>query len=237
MLLAEAPAELTQTRLRRLGEGIGKVVYASEHWVVKRERSPKEIIALIGIWKFLRAFSRVVPGGRRWLERPSRLIGFVRRIVQVAISPIPKSVWYATHLGVVFHSYQSRSERGEQLAAIHLAESGLVPKRIEFPPTRVKVLGWPGWLDVSEATERVEATLHQRLKELARGARYDEVEHWLDRLLELRQSGWQRGLFSTDAHLKNFGVTGDRVVLIDAGGLTDNWAEVESRLEFEEVVT
>ena len=35
-LLPRAPAELTSGRLRRLGEGVGKVVYCSEHWVVKR---------------------------------------------------------------------------------------------------------------------------------------------------------------------------------------------------------
>ncbi len=38
-----------------------------------------------------------------------------------------------------------------------------------------------------------------------------------------------------DPHLKNFGVIGDRVVLIDAGGLTDQWADVESHLCFEDV--
>jgi hypothetical protein len=32
-------------------------------------------------------------------------------------------------------------------------------------------------------------------------------------------------------------VTGDRIVLLDPGGLTDNWAEVEGRLSFEEVVS
>ena len=35
-LLLHAPADLTSGRVRRLGEGINKVVYASEHWVVKR---------------------------------------------------------------------------------------------------------------------------------------------------------------------------------------------------------
>jgi hypothetical protein len=56
------------------------------------------------------------------------------------------------------------------------------------------------------------------------------LELWLDRFLELRQTGWQRGLFSVDAHLKNFGVSGDRVVLLDPGGLTDHWPEIEQRL-------
>src|SRR5688572_17660085 len=60
-MLPSPPEELTRTRLLRLGEGIGKVVYASEHWVVKRERSPSAIIALIVIWKFLRRAERHLP--------------------------------------------------------------------------------------------------------------------------------------------------------------------------------
>src|SRR5438067_1972020 len=60
-LLPHAPPELTRGRLRRLGEGIGKVVYASEHWVVKRERSPSEILALIAIWRALRKLEHVLP--------------------------------------------------------------------------------------------------------------------------------------------------------------------------------
>src|SRR5690348_6459218 len=58
-MLARPPAELTHTRLRRIGEGIGKVVYASDHWVVKRERSTHEIIALIIIWKMLSKLAHI----------------------------------------------------------------------------------------------------------------------------------------------------------------------------------
>jgi hypothetical protein len=92
-------------------------------------------------------------------------------------------------------------------------------------------------LTVSEATERVEATLAQRLEDLARTGQYDEVERWLERFLALRPEGWRRGIFSMDAHLKNFGVIGERIVLLDAGGLTNRWHEVEARLEYEEVVS
>jgi hypothetical protein len=89
---------------------------------------------------------------------------------------------------------------------------------------------------VSEATERVETTLHDRINDLARARRFEEIEVWLERFLELRQAGWSRGVFSLDAHLKNFGVTTDRVVLLDAGGLTNSWSEIESRLQFEDEV-
>ena len=58
-----APEELTRDRLTRLGEGIGKVVYASEHWVVKRERTPGEVVALILIWKILRQWAHMLPFG------------------------------------------------------------------------------------------------------------------------------------------------------------------------------
>jgi hypothetical protein len=237
-VLAHAPAELTNGRLRRLGEGIGKVVYASEHWVVKRERSRDEILALIAIWKALRKFEHLLPRGvgDRWLEHPSHQLRLLRVFTQRVLPFVPRSVWFMRHMGEVLHTYTSRNERGENLAERHLHGTSLVPRRITFPPVRVKVGGWPGWLAVSEATERVECTLFERIEELARHGRFGEVEVWLDRFLELRQEGWKRGIFSVDAHLKNFGVNGDRVVLLDPGGLTDHWEEIEDRLAFEEGV-
>jgi hypothetical protein len=237
-LLSHAPAELTSGRLKRLGEGIGKVVYASDHWVVKRQRSPSEVVALIVIWKFFRSLAHHLPGrfGHRLLERPSKRLRLLRLATQAVVLILPRSTWLTTHIGEILLQYRSRDRRGERLAKTYLTGSPVVPERITFPPTRVKVGGWPGWLTVSEACERVEATLHQRLVDLARQGRYGEVELWLGRFLEARQRGWQHGVFSVDAHLKNFGVIGDRIVLLDPGGLTDSWAEIESRLTFEEVV-
>lgn len=228
-VLPHAPEELTSGRLRRLGQGVGKVVYASERWVVKRERSPSEILALIAVWKLLRSMERILPGqlGRRLLEHPGRQIRFLRLLMQGLMAIVPQSIWYATHLGDMWSLYISRDVRGERLARSRLAGTGLVPESVTFPPVRVRIGGWPGWLTVSEATERVEATLYQRLAELAQAGRFEEVELWLNRFLDLRQKGWQRGVFSVDAHLKNFGVTGDRVVLRDPGGLTDSWDEIE----------
>ena len=237
LLLAEAPGELTQNRLRRLGEGLGKVIYASEHWVVKRERSPSEVVALIVLWKALRKLERFLPGsiGRRLIERPGKQIRYLRLLTQALMLIVPKSIWFTKHVRQLWRIYHSRSIRGESLALTHLAGTHLVPERIAFPPTRVRVNGWPGWLTVSEATERVESTLYNRLTELALEDRYEELERWLNRFLDLRQSGWQRGLFSVDTHLKNFGVTGDRIVLLDTGGLTNRWGEIEERLAYEEV--
>ena len=57
------------------------------------------------------------------------------------------------------------------------------------------------------------------------------------RYLELRRAAWQRGVFSLDPHLKNFGVTDDRVVLLDAGGLTDAWPEIAERLRRDDELT
>jgi hypothetical protein len=235
--LAKAPEELTTGRLRRLGEGIGKVVYASDHWVVKRERSGAEVIALIVIWKLLHRLSPFLPGGvgDRYLQRPSRLIRFCRVLMQGIVHLVPRGFWMASHVGEVWRVYTMRDERGEDLADTYLAGTALIPRRVQFPPTRVRIGGWPGWLTVSEATERVEDTLHRRLTDLARAGKFDEVERWLERFLARRQSGWQRGLFSVDAHLKNFGVMGDKVVLLDAGGLTDRWEEIEERLSYEDV--
>lgn len=227
-VLLHAPAELTAGRLRRLGEGIGKVVYASERWVVKRPRSPSEVVALILIWK-------LIP--RRFLQRPSRLLRLLRVCVQAVMGVVPSSIWLSAHVKDVWRIYRSRDRRGERLAQTHLAGTPLVPEVITFPPIRVDIGGWPGWLTVSEATARVEATLHEHLERLAKDREFEAVHLWLNRFVDLRQSGWQRGIFSLDAHLKNFGVAGDRIVLLDVGGLTDRWHEVHERLIFEEVVT
>ena len=234
-VLAHAPEELTRGRLRRIGEGIGKVVYASEHWVVKRERSNTEIIALIALWKLLRKLERMLPKrlGQRLVDRPARQIRFFRVLMQPLIVVVPRSLWFMTHIGDMWRLYTTRDQQGEKLADERLRGSSLIPAKIMFPPVRVRVGGWPGWLEVSEAVERVETTLLQRISDVAKAGRFEEVEDWLQRFLDLRQNGWRHGLFSVDAHLKNFGVTGDRVVLLDAGGLTDRFEDVEKRLAFE----
>lgn len=231
-ILTQAPAELTTARLVRLGEGIGKVVYASGNWVVKRERSPSEVAALIVLWKALRKWERRLPVGigKRLLEKPSRQIRFLRVATQAAMAVVPKAIWFPTHVRQLWQQHYMQNLRGSRLARERLAGTELIPEQVMFPPTRVKVGGWPGWLTVSEATERVEDTLYHRLTELARQGRFDQVELWMNRLLETRQLGWRRGLFSTDAHLKNFGIIGERVVLIDPGGLTNRWADVERHL-------
>ncbi len=235
-VLPHAPQELLIGRLKRLGEGVGKVVYCSEHWVVKREREPSDVIALIVLWKLLRRLLHILPARliEPLLQRPSRRIRFLRVLLRPFVLLIPRSVWLMTHVGELWDAYHSRDVRGERLAQTHLAGTPLIPQHVTFPPVRVKVGGWPGWLVVSDATERVECTLYQRLADLTASGRFDEVEIWLDRFLNLRQAGWRRGLFSVDAHLKNFGVMGDRVVLLDAGGLTDHWPEIEHRLSSEE---
>jgi hypothetical protein len=230
--LMEAPSELTAGRLRRLGEGIGKVVYASDHWVVKRDRSISEVIGLILVWKSIRKAERFLPKRlcERLLSRPSRQIRFLRVLAQASMAIIPKTIWYSTHIREMWKSYYTQSKRGERLAEQILSGTLLVPGKIEFPPTRVRIGGWPGWLTVSEADERVDMTLPEKLEMLAREDRFDEIERWLNKLLDLRQSGWRHGLFSADAHLKNFGVIGDRVVLLDTGGLTNRWTDIEPKL-------
>lgn len=238
-LLPQAPEELTGGRLRRLGEGIGKVVYASENWVIKRERTPFEIVALIVLWRILRRLEGVLPFGigRRLLEKPSKQIRFLRILVQATMLIVPKAIWFQARIRRTWKEYHFRDRRGERLAQEHLTGTLLIPRTVAFPPTRVQTRGWPGWLTVSEATERVEATLHEKLSQLAGAAQFDELEQWLNRFLDLRRSGWSLGLFSVDAHLKNFGVIESRVVLLDSGGLTDRWTEIEDKLSFEEVVT
>ena len=237
-VLLHAPAELTAGRLIRLGEGIGKVVYASEHWVVKRPRNSSEVVALIILWKCVRAIEGFLPGksARRFMESPGRHLRLLSVIIQGVMRIIPRKVWLSDHVKDVWRIYRSRDRRGERLARLHLEGTDLVPEVIEFPAIRVDIGGWTGHLEVNEATARVEATLHDYLGKLTRQGNFEEARIWLERFLNLRQSGWEKGVFSLDAHLKNFGVAGDRIVLLDSGGLTDRWHEVHERLVFEEVV-
>jgi len=236
--IAHAPEELTRDRLKRLGEGIGKVVYASEHWVVRRERSPREVVALIILWKVLRKRAHKLPfgWGHALVSKPSKMLRFLRMMVEAAIAVVPKSVWYTRHVAQVLRTYRFRDRRGEKLAGKHLADTDLIPETITFPPATVLVGGWPGWLVVDRATERVEETLDRRIAGLAHAGDFESVEFWLGRLLDTRQTGWQLGLFSVDAHLKNFGVIGERIVLIDSGGLTNRWQDISAKLSQEEQI-
>jgi hypothetical protein len=233
------PEELTHDRLKRLGEGIGKVVYASDRWVVRRERSPREVVALIILWKLLRRRAHLLPfgWGRALLSRPSKILRFLRLVIEVAIAVVPRSVWYTQQVAGVLKKYRFRDRRGAKLARIHLEDTALVPETITFPPATVLVGGWPGWLVVDEAVERVEDTLDRRIAALAETGDFETIERWLDRFLDTRQTGWQLGLFSVDAHLKNFGVVGERVVLLDTGGLTDRWSDISEKLSSDEQVS
>jgi hypothetical protein len=236
--IAHAPEELTRDRLKRLGEGIGKVVYASEHWVVRRERSPREVLALIILWKVLRKRAQMLPfdWGRRLVSKPSSVLRFLRIVIEAVIAVVPRSVWYTRHIAQVLKTYRFRDKRGEKLARIHLADTQLMPETITFPPATVLVGGWPGWLVVDEAVERVEDTLDRRITTLAEAGDFKTIETWLNRFLRTRQTGWRLGIFSVDAHLKNFGVIGERVVLLDTGGLTNRWDDISAKLSLDEQV-
>jgi hypothetical protein len=168
------------------------------------------------------------------MKKPSLILHMMRVVTQAAMAVLPKSLWFTTHIAQVLRAYHYHDRPGEKLARARLTGTGLVPERITFPPATVLVGGWPGWLTVGEATERVEDTLDRRLATLAAAGDFDSIRFWLNRFLETRQAGWKKGLFSVDAHLKNFGIIGDRIVLLDSGGLTDRWNNIAARLEREE---
>ena len=78
--------------------------------------------------------------------------------------------------------------------------------------------------------------LDRRISDLAALGDFDGVDAWLDRFLKMRQTGWKLGIFSVDAHLKNYGVIGDRLLLLDTGGLTKRWGDITTRLSRDESV-
>ena len=178
-----APEELTRGRLRRIGEGVGNVVYASQHWVVKRERSPLQLAALIVVWRGLRKLERILPAGivQRIAGRPSARIRLLRVTAQGLLLLLPKRWWMSERIRSAWKTYRTREWRGESLANSMLRGSGLIPEKITFPKVEVRLNGWPYKLTVTEAMERVECTLQERLAALAAQNRFDEVEALLDR--------------------------------------------------------
>jgi len=140
-VLREAPEELTRGSLFRLGEGIGKVAYASEHWVVSRERHPSEIIGLILTWKLLRKLDRLVPGeiGRRMLAKPGRQIRALSLIFRAFVLSVPRGIWFTRHARHMWRQYRWHETRGRKLAdAVKLtpaeerAFGGSVPALLSF---------------------------------------------------------------------------------------------------------
>ena len=124
------------------------MVYASENWVIHRDRSPLEMVALIVLWKCLRKLEALLPGswGIRLRDRPARQIRFLRVLVQGAILLVPQALWYSAHIREMLRLYHRRSVRGDRLAQDRLTGSDLVPDRIEFPPARVRIGGCPDGL-------------------------------------------------------------------------------------------
>jgi hypothetical protein len=151
--LSSAPAELTCQRLQRIGEGVGKVVYASEHWVVRRERSTSEIIALIVIWKLARRIAHFIPGGDKLFDKPSHRNRLFRVVLQSLVLLVPRGLWYTTHIGEMWRLYRFRSERGESELALgtYLHGQELVRRMISRLPCPRWVVG-KGWGKGSQPT-------------------------------------------------------------------------------------
>ncbi len=186
--LDRAPEELTAGRLKRIGEGVGKVVYATQHWVVKRDRGASEIIALILIWRMLKRLERFLPRrlAARWASHPSTALRVLRMAVQTVVSLVPKTFWFSTHWGRIWQKFVHRDVRGEYLAVKHLSGTSLVPETVTFPHAGA---GWRlAWMAGGDRGHRARGgNLYDRLRKLAAESRWNEVERWLERLLELRR--------------------------------------------------
>jgi hypothetical protein len=113
-------------------------------------------------------FCRTGWGGGYW--KAGKRIRFLRMVFEPLVLVIPKSAWLATHIASLWNWHSSHEAEGRLLEDAYLARTTLVPERVTFPPTRVKVGAGPGWIVVSAATERVERTLHDRINQLARAS-------------------------------------------------------------------
>ena len=165
-VLHAPPEELIATPLRRLGEGVGKVVYASPHWVVKRERSPSEVVAIVVLWNILRKVKRLFPKhiADKMFTGPSKQIRFFRVLVQAGMLVIPKSIWFTRRIEHAWKLYHKRNVRGERLAEEHLTGTVVRTRAGGFDSPRIRCIC--GTRSSRPCLATVRGSAHRRMRVL-----------------------------------------------------------------------
>jgi hypothetical protein len=172
---------------------------------------------------FLRAFDG---------HRPEIVWVLVQAAVTAALRLVPEPLWDRSGLAARARSLRHRSEGCTALALRRLQGSVLVPARVEIAALRVRSAWWGRRRTVTDAYERVDRTLAEQIRGLARSGHYGEATEWLDRLLGVQVALWRRGVFYAVTNpLENHGVLGDRLVVLDFSGLTDDPAEIRGLLD------
>ena len=239
--VSEAANELIAHPLPVIGAGLGKAVYGTKHWVVKQKRGLPVTASYFMVRRFTPRWAKIFaerllsmdfpwgdPAG--WLPRDeldqTRLEWVFRwryAVARLWLTVIPEAWWLPSEFGREAVAHERMDREGQQLAEQCLKGTGLIPRRVIFPPIQVSVQGWPWRLSVCEAHERTDISLRSHLHQLDTSGRWEDLRAWLDRVAALQPRLWEHGVFNMDMNvLANHGILNGKVVLVDSGRLTND---------------
>ena len=235
---ANVRAEFTGAPLERVGSGFESIVYGSTCWVVKVPRDERglaaSLLATVVVGRALRPLRTCggAPGNRepagaamafcRDRRGPTPVARGARGLPAILIM-VPERSWRGSGIERRARWLRARAEECQRLAMRCLDGTPLVPRRVELPPTRIRTARWGRRRTVTTAYQRVDRTLWDEALRCGRLGRVDELDRWLDRFLSFQIMLWRRGvLFAASNPYENHGVLGDRLVLLDHGGLIED---------------
>jgi glycosyltransferase involved in cell wall biosynthesis len=226
--------ELTRAQLERVGSGFEKVVFGSRRWVVKIPRDERglgaALLATVAVDRARRLLARRHPAVR--FRAGSRIWTVLREAFRVAIVMVPERWWRGSRVERRVRWLRARAEACERLARRRLDGTALTPGRVEILPTRIRTARWGRRWTVTTAHQRVDRSLADEAWRCLRLGRFQNLEQWLDRFLAFQTELWRRGVFFGASNpLENHGVLGDRLVLLDESGLTDDPREIRLTLD------
>lgn len=224
-------AELTRGRLERVGSGFEKIVFGSPNWVVKVPRDERglaaALLATVVVGRALRPWrSSARPGAT------ARLWQALQGALRAGLLLVPGRWLRGAGVERRVQWLRARAEECQRLALRCLDGTTLVPHRVELAPTVIRTARWGRRWTVTAAYQRVERTLWDEALRCRRLGRPRELEQCLDRLLLFQTELWRRGVFFGASNpLENHGVLGDRVVLLDHSGLTEDPRAIRDALD------
>ena len=241
-------AELTRGRLERVGSGFESIVYGSTCWVVKIPRDERglaaSLLATVVVGRALRPLRAWAEGrrgtgtarGRRWwsagIVAARRLWPVLQGGFRALLTMVPGRLWRGSGIERRARWLRARAEECQRLAVRCLDGTPLVPRRVELPPTGIRVARWGRRRTVTMAYQRVDRTLSDEVRRCRELGRFDALDQWLDRFLSFQIVLWQRGVFFAASNpYENHGVLGDRLVLLDYSGLIEDPQTIRLNLD------
>ncbi|MBZ0165314.1 MAG: rhomboid family intramembrane serine protease, partial [Candidatus Omnitrophica bacterium] len=244
---AKVRAEITAQPLVRIGQGWQKVVYASDNWVVQQEWSIAAAATIVKRSRLLNKYiRRFVPNTTlASLRNPNTFTvkQFAVKIAKIIVframfftlwslfKMMPRFVLQRTHSGRAILAHRDEARQAEDiLKNSALANSDYIPRRYSIKPTKVRLAGHLFSVTTTQVVERADNTLHDHLAMLVAEGRVEEAKEWLDRFLRMQVMLWEMGLFEYTFQPGNYGVIGQRLVLLDHGEMTNRHDEINVKL-------